>query len=184
MESVLPMTVTGEWSLHVLILIHEPFITFSLLCPTEEGRDRAALVESSIQPGPTWCSRITLVLAGTCKSEAFLYCLNSSLLLRSTQLCCYCLRYCPKCAWESGPLRVKTQLKKPLLFDSRRIIHCPVWKNEPLRWQTVSGERWAFSIDSRWKSFLYFIDTFFSSATEEDKLSQKRSYIWKKRDSS
>lgn len=46
---------------------------------------------------------------------------------------------------------------------------------------SVSGEGWAFStedrIGSQWKSFLYFIDTLSNSTAEEDKLSQKRSYI-------
>ena len=38
------MTVIGEWSLPVVISIHEPFIIFSLPCPAEEGSDRVALV--------------------------------------------------------------------------------------------------------------------------------------------
>jgi len=50
--------------------------------------------------------------------------------------------------------------------------------------QTVPGEGWAFStedsIGSRWKSFLHFIDTLFNSATEEDKLSQKKKATYEK----
>ena len=32
-----PVTVIGEWSLPVLVLIHKPYIIFSLPCPAEEG---------------------------------------------------------------------------------------------------------------------------------------------------
>lgn len=39
--SVLPVVVSGAWSL----LIHEPFVIFSLPCPAEEKSDRAAFGE-------------------------------------------------------------------------------------------------------------------------------------------
>lgn len=38
------MMLTGEWYLLVLILNHEPLVTFSFLCPAKEGSDRATLV--------------------------------------------------------------------------------------------------------------------------------------------
>jgi len=36
-QCLLSMTITGEWSLPVLISTHEPFIIFPLPCPAEEG---------------------------------------------------------------------------------------------------------------------------------------------------
>ena len=36
-ESVLSVTVTGEWSLPVLVSTNMPFIIFPLPCPAEEG---------------------------------------------------------------------------------------------------------------------------------------------------
>ena len=38
------MAVIGEWSLPVLISIHEVFVIFLLPCPVKEGSDRVALV--------------------------------------------------------------------------------------------------------------------------------------------
>jgi len=43
-QSVLPMTVTGERSLPVLVLTLEPFTIFPLLHPVEEGSERAVLM--------------------------------------------------------------------------------------------------------------------------------------------
>lgn len=44
----------GEWCLHVLILIQEPLVVYSLHCPAEEGRGRAAFV------GPWHPARVNL----------------------------------------------------------------------------------------------------------------------------
>lgn len=46
------MTITAEWSLPALILIHKPFVILSLLCPApEEVSDRVALEAAGVQPG-------------------------------------------------------------------------------------------------------------------------------------
>jgi len=44
MESILPVMVTVEWSLPGLISTKDPFVIFSLLCPSEGGSDRVAFV--------------------------------------------------------------------------------------------------------------------------------------------
>lgn len=40
------MTVSGAGPFPVLILIYEPFMIFSLLCPAEEGSDTVVLVDT------------------------------------------------------------------------------------------------------------------------------------------
>jgi len=51
-KSVLPMMVTGESSLPVLILIHEPFVVFFLPCPADgEGVMEQLWWASGSQPG-------------------------------------------------------------------------------------------------------------------------------------
>lgn len=103
---------------------------------------------------------IALVLSGTVLQSRSISCncLDSSLLLRSTQSHCCCLCTIPKerCAWGSGPLGGQNQLKKKkkLLFDARKIMYCPLWKNKLLWWQRLcqvrdghSAQRTAWAAD-------------------------------------